>query len=57
MSEGKFEEQKGRAKEAVGAFTGDEELEAEGKVEQATGATKSKLAAVLDKVKAPFRRR
>lgn len=56
MSEGKFEEQKGRAKEAVGDFTGDEELEREGKVEKTSGAAKSKVAAVIDKLKAPFRR-
>lgn len=57
MSEGKFEEQKGRAKEAAGAFTGDEELEVEGKIERTSGAAKSKMATLIDKIKAPLRRR
>jgi uncharacterized protein YjbJ (UPF0337 family) len=56
MAEGKFEEGKGRAKEAVGRATGDERMEAEGAVDRASGATKSKLSEIVDKLKAPFRR-
>jgi uncharacterized protein YjbJ (UPF0337 family) len=51
MSEGKFDEMKGRAKEAVGDLTDDEDLEDEGKVDRASGAIKDKLDKGTDKVK------
>ena len=35
MSEGKSDDIKGRVKEAAGVLTGDEDLEREGKVDQA----------------------
>lgn len=42
---------KGRAKEAAGAATGDEDLKREGKVDQAVGKVKDKVDAASDKVK------
>jgi uncharacterized protein YjbJ (UPF0337 family) len=51
MSEGKFDEMKGRAKEAVGDLTDDDDLENEGKVDRASGAIKDKLDKGTDKVK------
>jgi len=51
MGEGKFDELKGRAKEAAGDLTDDEELEAEGKTDQAAGKVKEKAHDAVDKVK------
>jgi len=51
MGEGKFDELKGRAKEAAGDLTDDEELEAEGKTDQAAGKVKEKADDAEDKVK------
>lgn len=42
---------KGRAKEAAGDLTDDEDLQREGKVDQATGTVKDKVGDVADKVK------
>lgn len=56
MSEGKFEEGKGRAKEAMGDLTGDDELKREGKADRASGTAKSKFDAFIDRIKQPFRR-
>jgi uncharacterized protein YjbJ (UPF0337 family) len=42
---------KGRAKEAVGDLTDDEELEREGKVDQFTDKVKDKVDRASDKVK------
>ncbi len=39
---------KGRTKEAAGVLTGDEELQREGKTDQAAGAAKNKLEDVTD---------
>lgn len=47
----KTEDLRGKAKEAVGAVTNDEELERQGKVDQA----KSDLKAAGDKVKDAFK--
>ena len=41
--EGKAEDIKGRAKEALGDLTDDDELKREGKLDQATGSIKEKL--------------
>ena len=41
--EGKAEDIKGHAKEAVGDLTDDDELKREGKLDQATGSIKEKL--------------
>jgi uncharacterized protein YjbJ (UPF0337 family) len=49
--EGKFDEVKGRIKEAAGDATGDEELATEGKIEQASGAVKDKAGDAVDAVK------
>ena len=46
-----FDELKGRAKEAAGDLTGDEDLEREGKVDRATGKVKDKVGDVSDKIK------
>jgi uncharacterized protein YjbJ (UPF0337 family) len=51
MSEGKFDEMKGRAKEAAGDLTDDDDLENEGKVDRASGAIKDKVDKATDKVK------
>jgi uncharacterized protein YjbJ (UPF0337 family) len=51
MSEGKFDEMKGRAKEAAGDLTDDDDLKAEGKVDRATGKAKEKVDRAADKVK------
>ena len=40
---GKFEEVKGRAKEAAGDVTGDDSLKREGKADQTTGKVKQKV--------------
>ena len=44
------EEMKGRAKEAAGAVADDEELKAEGKIDQAAASAKEKAADAVDKV-------
>jgi uncharacterized protein YjbJ (UPF0337 family) len=51
MSEGKFDEMKGRAKEAAGDLTDDDDLENEGKVDRASGVIKDKVDKATDKVK------
>lgn len=47
----KAEELKGRGKEAAGSITGDDELKAEGKGDQASADLKQKAADVADAVK------
>lgn len=49
-----MDDMKGRVKEAAGDLTGDEDLQREGKIDQATGAVKDKVGAVADKVKDVF---
>ena len=49
MSKG--EEMKGRAKEAAGAATDDEDLKREGKVDQASAAAKEKAGEAVDKIR------
>ncbi|GAC1383416.1 MAG: hypothetical protein NVSMB48_16630 [Marmoricola sp.] len=48
--ENKAEDLKGRAKEAAGSLTGDHDLKAEGKGDQAKAGIKDKVADVKDKV-------
>lgn len=48
--EHKMDEMKGRAKEAAGALTDDEELEREGKMDQAGGKAKKMAHDAKDKV-------
>jgi len=47
---GTTDDLKGRAKEAAGAVTGDQDLEREGKVDQAVGALKDKAEEAKDRV-------
>jgi uncharacterized protein YjbJ (UPF0337 family) len=54
--EGKFDEIKGRAKEAAGDATGDEELATEGKVDRMSGTVKDKLGDAVDTVKDALKR-
>jgi len=51
MAEGKFDEVKGRAKEAVGDATDDDDLKREGKADKAAGKVKQKVSGAVDKVK------
>jgi uncharacterized protein YjbJ (UPF0337 family) len=48
MGEGTFDNAKGRAKEAVGDVTDDDELKREGKTDQAAGNVKNKLGNMKD---------
>jgi uncharacterized protein YjbJ (UPF0337 family) len=57
MAEGKFDEMKGRAKEAAGDLTDDDDLKKEGKVDRASGAVKDKVDKATDKVKDAVDRR
>ena len=43
-----IDDSKGRLKEAAGDLTGDQDLEREGQVDQATGAAKEKLDEATD---------
>ena len=54
MGNEKMEDLKGRAKEAVGDLTDDDELKREGKVDQASASVKDKVGDVADKVKDAF---
>jgi len=47
----KIDQAKGRAKEAAGDLTGDQDLKREGKVERAGGEVKEKVGGVIDAVK------
>ncbi len=47
----KTEDMKGRAKEAAGDLTGDESLQREGKVDQASSTIKEKVGDGADKAK------
>ena len=51
MSEHKGEDIKGRLKEAAGDVTGDEALKREGKLDEASAATKSAIDDVAEKAK------
>lgn len=52
----KAEDLKGRAKEAAGAATDNDELKAEGQSDQAKAGMKDKLDDVTDKIKAKIAR-
>lgn len=47
----KFDEMKGRAKEAAGALTDDKDLKREGKVDRASATAKEKVGDAVDAVK------
>jgi len=51
LSGHKGEEMKGRLKEAVGDVTGDKDLQREGKLDEASAATKSAIDDVAEKAK------
>ena len=51
LSGHKGEEMKGRLKETVGDVTGDKDLQREGKLDQASAATKSAIDDVAEKAK------
>ena len=46
-----LDDAKGRVKEAAGDLTGDEKLQREGKVDQATATVKEKVGEAADKIK------
>jgi uncharacterized protein YjbJ (UPF0337 family) len=46
-----LDDAKGRVKEAAGDLTGDDDLQREGKVDQAAGTVKEKVGDAADKVK------
>jgi uncharacterized protein YjbJ (UPF0337 family) len=46
----KFDDVKGRAKEAAGDLTGDKDLKREGKIDQAKADAKEKVGKAADKV-------
>ena len=48
---GNLDEAKGRAKQAVGDLTDDDDMRREGKVDEAAGKAKNKAEDVIDKVK------
>ena len=48
---GKADDMKGRAKEAVGDLTDNDELKHEGKADRAAGKVKEKAEEVVDKVR------
>ena len=49
MSDHKTDEAKGRAKEAAGSLTDDEDLKREGRTDQAAASVKEKVEEVKDK--------
>ena len=52
----KFDETKGRTKEAAGDLTNDDDLKREGKVDQASASVKDKVGDAADKVKDVFKK-
>lgn len=51
MSDGSVDEAKGRAKEAVGDLTANQDLKDEGKVDRASGKVKDAVGGTADKAK------
>lgn len=51
MGDHKGEDMKGRAKEAAGAVTDDDDLKREGKTDQASASVKDKVDRTVDSVK------
>jgi uncharacterized protein YjbJ (UPF0337 family) len=51
MSDGKFDDAKGRVKQAAGDLTDDQSLKNEGRVDRASGSVKDKVGDAADKVK------
>lgn len=48
--EGKYEEMKGRAKEAAGDLTDDDDMKRDGKIDQASGKATQKVDHVKEKI-------
>lgn len=57
MDNNKGEELKGRAKEAGGDLTGDEDMKREGKADQASAKVKDAADDAVDKVKGVFNKK
>ena len=51
MSESKMDDLKGRAKEALGSLTDDEDLEREGRTDQRAASVKEGIEKISDKAK------
>ena len=51
-----FDDLKGRAKEAAGELTGDEDLKREGKIDQTAGTVKDLVERASSKIKGVLRR-
>jgi uncharacterized protein YjbJ (UPF0337 family) len=56
MADERIDDAKGRAKEAAGDLTGDEDLKNEGKVDRASGKVKDAVSGVADKAKDVLRK-
>jgi uncharacterized protein YjbJ (UPF0337 family) len=56
MTPSNTDDLKGRAKEAAGALTDNDDLKNEGKVDRASGAIKDKVGDAADKVKDALRK-
>ena len=56
MADGTMDDAKGRAKEAAGDLTGDEDLKSEGKVDRASGKIKDAVSGIADKAKGLLRK-
>jgi len=52
----KMDQAKGRAKEAAGDLSGDDDMKREGKVERASGEVKEKVEGAVDAVKDKLKR-
>jgi uncharacterized protein YjbJ (UPF0337 family) len=56
MSDGTKDDVTGRAKEALGDLSGDEDLKNEGKVDRASGKVKDAVGGIADKAKQLLRK-
>ena len=56
MTDGKVDDVRGKAKEAIGDLADDGTLKNEGKVDQAEGSIKDKVDSAADKVKDALKR-
>jgi len=56
MADGTLDDAKGRAKQAAGDLTGDEDLKSEGKVDRVSGKVKNAVGGIADKAKKLLRK-
>ncbi len=56
MADGTLDDAKGRAKQAAGDLTGDEDLKSEGKVDCVSGKVKNAVGGIADKAKKLLRK-